>query len=158
MIGGWRDGPNRIADQNIMAQAPTERDHRVRPNEFAAYLEALAQGGKSWKPKFFLIRDNFLMFFKTESDKKPEGVIPLEEAKVSAFSISLLFIFFFFFFNVFIFITLSPSFVCSDCPGAGLRAVLRGHHVVAPLPFARADRGGHSDLAAEDPRRGRAHH
>jgi calcium/calmodulin-dependent protein kinase I len=45
-------------------------------------LEALAQGGKSWKPKFFIIRDNFLMYFKDDASKKPEGVIPLEEANI----------------------------------------------------------------------------
>ena len=51
--------------------------------EYSGQLEALAQGGKSWKLKFFIIRDNFLMYYKDLNSNKPEGVIPLEGAKIA---------------------------------------------------------------------------
>ncbi len=37
---------------------------------------------QSWKQKFFIVRDNFLMYYKDDEATKPEGVIPLEEAKI----------------------------------------------------------------------------
>ena len=58
------------------------QDHRVRENEFSSYLEALTRGGESWKSKFFVIRDNFLLYFKDEFMQKPEGVITLEESLI----------------------------------------------------------------------------
>lgn len=51
-------------------------------SEFGGPLEALAQGGKSWKLKHFVIRDNFLMYFREPNSSRPEGVIPLEGAKI----------------------------------------------------------------------------
>jgi len=36
-----------------------------------------------WKIKFFVVRDNFLLYFKDEMSAKPEGVIVLEDAKVA---------------------------------------------------------------------------
>ena len=38
---------------------------------------------QAWKIKFFVVRDNFLLYFKDEASVKPEGVIPLEDAKVA---------------------------------------------------------------------------
>lgn len=56
----------------------TESNYGARENELSSYLEALARGGQDWKSKFFIIRDNFLLYFKNDSANKPEGVIPLE--------------------------------------------------------------------------------
>lgn len=42
------------------------------------YLAALGQKGKEWKSRYFLIKENFLHYFKKKGDKKPDGVIPLE--------------------------------------------------------------------------------
>lgn len=70
-----------------MLQSPThennEHNYRVRKNEHSSYLEALARGGESWRSKFFVIRDNFLLYFKDDTSIKPEGVISLEESQIS---------------------------------------------------------------------------
>ena len=58
-------------------------DYRPRREEHSATLEALASGGKGWRTKLFVIRDNFLMYFRDGSSPKPEGVIPLEGSEVS---------------------------------------------------------------------------
>lgn len=57
-----------------------DQDYGVCENEFCGYLEALARGSQQWKNKFFIIRDNFLLHFKDNLSKKPEGVIPLEDS------------------------------------------------------------------------------
>lgn len=57
-----------------------DQNYGVCENEFSGYLEALTRGAHLWKNKFFIIRDNFLLHFKDNLSKKPEGVIPLEDA------------------------------------------------------------------------------
>ena len=47
------------------------------------YLLALGQRGKQWKNRYFVIKDNFLHYFKQDSDVKPDGVIPLESCSVA---------------------------------------------------------------------------
>lgn len=60
-----------------------DRHYGVRDNEFSSYLEALAQGRQSWKGKFFIIRDNFLLYFRDQTSRKPEGVITLEGSEIT---------------------------------------------------------------------------
>jgi len=66
---------------NDMVANPIQ-DYRVREHEHSAFLEALARGGKTWRTKFFVIRDNFLIYFDNDKSYKPEGVIMLEEAGI----------------------------------------------------------------------------
>jgi serine/threonine protein kinase len=58
-------------------------DYRPRREEHSATLDALGRGGKDWRTKLFVIRDNFLMYFRDGASIKPEGVIPLEGSAVS---------------------------------------------------------------------------
>jgi hypothetical protein len=67
---------------NIMTRCTKGSDYRVRENEHSSYLEALARGGQIWRSKFFVIRDNFLLYFKDDKSIKPEGVITLEGSKI----------------------------------------------------------------------------
>ncbi len=46
-------------------------------------LEVLASGRMKWYRKLFLIRDNFLIYFRDGESFKPEGVISLEGAGIS---------------------------------------------------------------------------
>ena len=76
--------------EDIVSLPCSERvDHHygARDNEFSSYLEALAQGRQSWRGKFFIIRDNFLMYFRDQASRKPEGVIPLEGATIQVLSL-----------------------------------------------------------------------
>jgi len=59
------------------------RDYKLGSNDFSFYSEALLKGGKLWKPKFFKIHDNFLLYFKDDSAYNPEGVIPLENSIIT---------------------------------------------------------------------------
>lgn len=72
-----------ITFQNTKYIEKNGKDYGAREKEFSAYLEALARGGQSWKSKFFIIRDNFLLYFKDESSQKPEGVVPLEGSEIT---------------------------------------------------------------------------
>jgi len=45
-------------------------------------LHALGSQGKEWKPRFFMIKDNFLHYFKSEGEERPDGVVPLEGCSV----------------------------------------------------------------------------
>lgn len=47
-------------------------------------LMALGHKGKEWKGRYFVIKDNFMHYFKKEGDVRPDGVIPLEGCTVSA--------------------------------------------------------------------------
>lgn len=47
-------------------------------------LKALGQKGKDWKPRHFVIKDNFLHYYKKADDTRPDGVIPLEGCAVAA--------------------------------------------------------------------------
>eukprot|EP00794_Sanderia_malayensis_P008834 gene8834-9780_t len=42
------------------------------------------EGGlhKSWKPRYFILKDNCLYYFKNRGDKEPRGIIPLENLRV----------------------------------------------------------------------------
>jgi len=46
-------------------------------------LRALGHKGKEWKGRFFVIKDNFMHYFKRDGDARPDGVIPLEGCTVS---------------------------------------------------------------------------
>jgi len=46
-------------------------------------LKALGHNGKEWKGRFFMIKDNFMHYFKQEGETKPDGVIPLEGCTVT---------------------------------------------------------------------------
>jgi calcium/calmodulin-dependent protein kinase I len=61
----------------------TGHDYGPRENEVSSYLEALTHGKKSWKRKLFVIRDNFLLYFKDDQASKPDGVIPLEGSEIT---------------------------------------------------------------------------
>jgi len=58
------------------------QDYSANETEHSSYLEALARGGQCWKSKFFVIRDNFLLYFKDKISPKPEGVIPIEGSEI----------------------------------------------------------------------------
>ena len=60
-----------------------EEPYKPRDNEYNGYMEALARGGEQWKTKFFVLRDNFLLYFKDNLSQKPEGIISLEYATVN---------------------------------------------------------------------------
>jgi len=42
------------------------------------------EGGlhKTWKPRYFILKDNCLYYFKNKGDKEPRGIIPLENLRV----------------------------------------------------------------------------
>jgi len=47
------------------------------------YLKALGHKGKEWKSRYFVIKDNFMHYFKKEGETRPDGVIPLEGCSVN---------------------------------------------------------------------------
>lgn len=52
-------------------------------NGMKGVLKALGHKGKEWKGRYFVIKDNFMHYFKKEGDTRPDGVIPLEGSSVS---------------------------------------------------------------------------
>lgn len=42
------------------------------------------EGGihRTWKPRYFILKDNCLFYFRSKGDKEPTGIIPLENLKV----------------------------------------------------------------------------
>ena len=59
-----------------------EENYNVRENEFSSYLKALSRDRTCWKTKFFVIRDNLLLYFKNDTIQNPDGIITLEDSKI----------------------------------------------------------------------------
>ena len=79
MEGGGAD-----ADASMVEQSRPGKMGRLHGDDGQrGILKALGHKGKDWKGRFFVIKDNFMHYFKKEGDARPDGVIPLEGCTVA---------------------------------------------------------------------------